>query len=68
MTITPRWRLAASIAVIAIVWLLVLPWIADRPTVSDRIEWLDEKGIDPSAMYYTELEAMEPIIRKLEQR
>ncbi len=29
--------------------------------------WLDERGIDPSAMYYTELEAMEPILHRLER-
>ncbi|TWU58478.1 hypothetical protein Poly51_12560 [Rubripirellula tenax] len=64
----PVMMLCASLAAIAILWLAVLPWIAERPVVNDRIEWLAHKGIDPAAMYYTELDAMKPIIDKLERR
>lgn len=60
-----RTRLAACVATVLVVWLGVLPWIGRREPVADRIEWLEQKGIDPSAMYYTELDAMEPILQKL---
>ncbi|TWU45333.1 Molybdate-binding periplasmic protein precursor [Novipirellula aureliae] len=30
--------------------------------MQQRIDWLDEKGIDPNAMYYTDLEMMEELL------
>lgn len=61
-------KLAACCCAIGVTWLLVLPWLAERPTVHERLEWLNDRQIDPSAMYYTELEAMQPILRRLEGR
>lgn len=67
-----RWSgwlgLAACIAALIVVWGVLLPRLAERPKLAERIEWLDERGIDPSAMYYTELEAMKPILEKLNIR
>ncbi len=68
MTTTPVQRLALCVTAIAVVWLLILPWMASRESISDRLNWLEDRGIDPSAMYYTELDAMKPILRKLEKR
>ena len=51
--------LCLSAAAILIVWTLVLPWIGSRPSVRSQIEHLNRRGIDPSALYYTDLEAME---------
>jgi hypothetical protein len=65
---SPRWRLALALGMIAILWLVVLPWLADRPRVRARLEWLDSRRIDPSARYYTDLEAMKPILQRLEGR
>ncbi|EMI52721.1 hypothetical protein [Rhodopirellula sallentina] len=67
-----RWRArflrAASfslvIAVLSIVWLVLLPAYARQPKMRQHLQWLDEKGIDPSAMYYTELEIMDEILAK----
>lgn len=54
--IASRWnRLIAVWIGLAGVWLIVLPWIADRPSTRDYLERLDSRGIDPAAMYYTEL-------------
>ena len=55
--------LVASVFVIAVIWLVVLPWWSRQPAMAQRLEWLDERGIDPSAMFYTELEYMDPILR-----
>ncbi len=48
-------------------WLIVLPWMARQPARAARIEALKRAGIDPSAMYYSELEMMPDTLRKLEQ-
>ncbi|MEW4531284.1 hypothetical protein [Maioricimonas sp. JC845] len=61
-------RLVLVMGVVTLVWLVVLPRVALVPAVQSRNEWLDERGIDPAAMYYTELEAMEPILQRLERR
>jgi hypothetical protein len=57
--------LAAWSAAIAALWLVVLPWLSSLPGPSAYIDWLREKRIDPSARYYTEVEAMEPILERL---
>jgi hypothetical protein len=67
-TLSPRSGLPyllGSIAAIAIVWLIVLPSLAQQPAVKARLEWLEERKIDPSARYYTDLEMMEPILERL---
>ena len=51
--------LCVGASVILIVWTLVLPWIGSWKSVQSQIEYLDRNGIDPTALYYTDLEAME---------
>ena len=65
-----RSRLALTLAstAVAVVCCVVLPWVSNRPSVQQRIQFLDERGIDASAMFYTELDAMVPILKKLEGR
>ena len=66
-----RWRGSGGVwlglwsCVIAAVWLLLLPWVARQPETAAYLERLDAQGIDPSAMYYTELDAMKPILERL---
>lgn len=63
--VTQRWgRFLMGLVVIVIVWCGVLPWIAVQPAMVRQLEFLDEKGIDPSAMFYTELDAMDSILRQ----
>ncbi len=61
-------RLAMWTSAITVIWLVVLPWLARQPSVDARIRRLDAQGIDPSAMYYTELESMRPILDDLNRR
>lgn len=56
--------LFGALLVIGLVWCVVLPWLSTRPPVAQRLEWLDDQGIDPSAMFYTELDAMDDILRR----
>ncbi len=65
---SPHFRLIAATFVIAAIWCIGLPWIATIPRVEHRLEFLDERGIDPSAMFYTELESMKPILQRLENQ
>ncbi len=58
-------KLAVCCGAIGAFWLVVLPWLAGRPRMQEHLEWLDERRIDPSAMYYTELEAMRPILDRI---
>ena len=53
--------LGLGVSAILIIWTLVLPWIGSRQSVHAQIEYLDRHGIDPAALYYTDLEAMERI-------
>jgi len=61
-------QLGMIVCLMAVIWLQVLPWIAAQPKMAAHLEQLDEQGIDPSAMFYTDLDAMEPILRRLERR
>ena len=61
----PLLRLVAWSSAVALCWLVVLPWLGSRPAVSNHLEWLEEQGVDPSAMYYTDLEVMKPIRERL---
>jgi len=61
-------RLVAWLILIGVVWLVVLPWLAARPAMQRHRQWLDDRGIDPGAMYYTELDAMEPILDRLNKQ
>jgi hypothetical protein len=38
------------------VWLVLLPWIARWEVVETHLKLLEERQIDASAMFYTELE------------
>ncbi|QDV66756.1 hypothetical protein Poly24_04440 [Rosistilla carotiformis] len=56
--------LVLAIAAVAVVWLVILPAYARQPAMTKHLQWLDDQGIDPSAMYYTELEVMEQILQR----
>lgn len=63
-----RWnRLAACCGAIAVVWGVVLPWIGSRPHIAARIQREEAQGINPSAMFYTELEALKPLVRRVDR-
>lgn len=45
------------LAGIACVWLALLPTLAELPEMQARRRLYETRGIDPSAMFYTELDA-----------
>ena len=59
-------RLAAAMAVIAAVWLVVLPLIARQPRIQSYVERNEALGIDPSAKFYTELPLMPEMFDRVE--
>ena len=60
--------LALTSSLVAAVWMVLLPWFAEQPTVEARLQFLEQRGIDPIAMYYTELDAMDEILDRIEDR
>jgi len=63
-----QWGLLLAIGlVIAGVWLGVLPKLAQRPAIRQRQAIFQAKGIDPAAMFYTELELLDSPHNRLQQ-
>ena len=60
-------RLSITLVVIAITWLGILPWLGRLPLVEEHIARQQRLGIDPSAMFYTELEIMPEIAHRRER-
>ena len=60
-------KLAIAFGVLGFVWLLVLPAVGRHPTVAQHIEDQEERGIDPSAMFYSEHEIIRPIAHRIER-
>ncbi len=68
MSDPPGWlKLVGALAVLAAIWLVALPWLARQPQVSAHIEAQESQGIDPSAMFYSELEIVPPIAHRVER-
>lgn len=51
-------RLAVASALIALVWLGLLPRIGAVPAVARHVRRMEEGGINPAAMVYSELERL----------
>jgi hypothetical protein len=55
----PRLRRSVVIvAVVAVVWGAALPALLRCGPVARHVEAMEEKGVNPAAMYYTELERL----------
>jgi len=52
----PACRLAAGAGLTALVWCGLLPWLLALGPVARHVAFLESRGVDPAAMYYTELE------------
>ena len=60
MTLAQRWaKFSLAVLAVSLVWLVVLPRIARIAAVQERIERNERLGIDPSAMFYSDLEHLE---------
>lgn len=67
-TLTERWtRLAAWCVAVAVIWLIVLPQIARLPAVDRWIGFVERQRIDPSAMFYTEVEQMRDTQQRIDR-
>lgn len=60
-------RLLVAVSTLAVVWLVLLPLLARQSYVAEHIQQQEELGIDPSAMYYSELEIMPAIAHRVER-
>jgi len=64
----PHWVALLVICLgITAVWLVYLPRLARHPVVQQRQEIFDTRGIDPAAMFYTELELLDSPNNRLGQ-
>lgn len=57
------------IAVVAILafWIGVLPRVGEISSVRAEIDQFHRDGIDPAALYYTELECLPRLLREVDQ-
>ena len=51
-------RLVAGVAVAIVVWCGLLPRLLLVTPVARHVRLMEERGVDPAAMYYTELERL----------
>ncbi len=62
-----RWgHLVAGLALMAVVWGVVLPRLADWPAVQARVERNQRLEIDPSATFYTDQPALSSAVVTLQ--
>lgn len=54
--------LAVCALVVATIWLVLLPGMTRRPEIQSDLKRLRSQAINPSAMYYTELEMIGDVI------
>jgi hypothetical protein len=55
---SPAARLAAAATLMALVWCGLLPWVLELGPVARHVALMEARRVDPSAMYYTELERL----------
>ena len=58
MSCGPAARLALGLAVVAVIWGGVLPALLRCRGVARHVARMEERGVNPAAMYYTELERL----------
>lgn len=64
---SPLGRLLIALSIIAWVWLIILPRWSRLESNSMYLKDLERRGIDPSAMYYTDLPMMRGVLHRLER-
>ncbi|MCA9103207.1 MAG: hypothetical protein KDA63_18760 [Planctomycetales bacterium] len=50
--------LAVVLLAVAVIWGVVLPRLGEQPAVRARIERFERQGIEPAALFYSDLPAM----------
>lgn len=51
-------RLTLGVAAMAAVWCGLLPRLLGVPPIARHVNLMELRGVDPAAMYYTELERL----------
>lgn len=64
----PLARLIVCAALLAVVWLAVLPFIGRQPGIDAYIQQNERLGIDPSAKFYTEIPAMPELYEQVQRK
>lgn len=59
--------LAVCALVVGAIWLVLLPEVARRPEIQSDLKRLRSQAINPSAMYYTELDMIRGVIDQNER-
>jgi threonine dehydrogenase-like Zn-dependent dehydrogenase len=54
-------RATLAVAALSLIWLVILPWMGQRPMFRDHIRMMERDGIDPSAMFYSELRELDEV-------
>lgn len=58
MSLGPTARLALGLVVVAAIWGAALPALLRCRGVARHVAHMEERGVNPAAMYYTELEQL----------
>jgi hypothetical protein len=51
-------RLGAGIAAVVVIWGGLLPGLLRCPAIARHVARMEERGVNPAAMYYTELDRL----------
>lgn len=57
-----------AVALVATVWLALLPWLGRQGPIRRHVEQQQQTGVDPSAMFYSELEILPPLAHRVERQ
>lgn len=52
-------------ASLSLLWLVILPRAAEIPQLRSDIDFLEQKKIDPTAMFYSDLETIEDTVQNI---
>ena len=59
-------KLSIAIALVALIWMLLLPSISDLQSVRSRIDGNRAAGVNPTAVFYTDHPGMADIERNID--
>ena len=62
-----RINFALAMLTMGLVWMFLLPWLGSQSPVAQHIETQQRLRIDPSALFYTELEMLPEIVHHEER-
>jgi hypothetical protein len=51
-------RLAGCAGIVAVAWLVILPWVGRHPPFDRHLRAMEDGNVNPAAMVYTELERL----------